>query len=59
MGNVTALLASVAGAGEILVTAASARAAGVAEDLEHRRLELKGKTEAVDVLVLGATAPSS
>lgn len=59
MVNVTARLASAAGAGEILVTAASARAAGVTHDLEHRTLELKGKSEPVEVLVLGPTAPSS
>jgi adenylate cyclase len=59
MVNVTARLASVAGAGEILVTAASARAAGVTQDLERRTLDLKGKSEAVEVLVLGPTAPSS
>ena len=51
--NVTARLASAAGAGELLVSAAAASAAGLgSEGLEHRSLELKGKTELVDVVVL-------
>jgi adenylate cyclase len=50
--NVTARLSSVAAAGEILVAAAAAVAAGLATNLERRTLELKGKTEAVDVVVL-------
>ena len=55
--NVTARLASAAAAGEILVTEAAARSAGVAVDEgprrpEHRRLDLRGKTEATDVFVL-------
>jgi len=55
MVNVAARLASEAGAGELLATVASAQAAGVPlVGLEHRHLELKGKTEVTDVVVLGA-----
>jgi adenylate cyclase len=50
--NVTARLSSVAAAGEILVGSAAAAAAGLATGLERRTLDLKGKTEAVDVVVL-------
>jgi len=52
--NVTARLASAAARGEILVTEAAARAAGVAGDAgpERRRLDLRGKSEATDVFVL-------
>lgn len=53
--NTTARLSSVAAAGEILVPIAAATASGVSMDgLERRTLELKGKTESVEVLVLGA-----
>jgi adenylate cyclase len=53
--NVTARLASAAGAGELLVTASAVSAAGLADDgLEHRSLALKGKTERTEVLVLHA-----
>lgn len=52
MVNVTARLASVAGAGEVLVTAAAAQAAGLAETLERRSLQLKGRIEPADVVVL-------
>jgi adenylate cyclase len=53
--NVAARLASVAGADEILVSLAAARAATLIEDgLERRDLELKGKSEPTPVLVLGA-----
>ena len=52
--NVTARLSSVAAAGEILVTADAATAAGLDTRLERRALELKGKTEPVEVVVLGA-----
>ena len=58
--NVTARLASAAAGGEILVTDATARAAGSdsTDRLERRRLDLRGKSEATDVFVLtlaGAT----
>lgn len=51
--NTTARLASAAGQGEILVTAAAAASAGLAADgLERRSLTLKGKSEPTDVLIL-------
>jgi adenylate cyclase len=51
--NTTARLASVAAGGEILVTVSAASAAGLpAAELEHRSLELKGKTDATEVVVL-------
>jgi adenylate cyclase len=54
--NVTARLASAAGAGELLVTAAASEAAQLdVAGLEHRSLELKGKSEATQVVVLRAT----
>jgi adenylate cyclase len=53
--NTTARLASVAGAGECLVTVVATRAAGIDPvGLEHRRLDLKGKDEPIDVVVLHA-----
>ena len=49
-----ARLASAAGAGELLVTAAAAASAQLADaGLEHRSLALKGKSELTDVVVLG------
>jgi adenylate cyclase len=50
--NTTARLASVAEAGEILVTKASAEAAGLAGGSDERHLELRGRAEPVDVVVL-------
>ena len=50
--NVTARLSSVAAAGEILVTAAAAAAAGLSADLPRRSLHLKGKSWASDVVVI-------
>ncbi len=50
--NTTARLASVAAAGEILVTASAATAARLSDDLEHRLLPLKGKSDPTDVVVL-------
>lgn len=51
--NVTARLASAAGAGELLVSLDSARAAGLdATSLEHRSLALKGKSTSTEVVVL-------
>jgi adenylate cyclase len=53
--NVTARLASSARAGELLVADAAAKLAGIdASSLERRRLELKGRTVATDVVVLTA-----
>jgi len=54
--NTTARLASEAAAGEILVTVSAAAAAHLAAGgLEHRSLQLKGKTDATDVVVLDST----
>ena len=50
--NVTARLASVAAAGEVLVTTAAAAAAGLSIDLPRRSLQLKGKSEATEVVVV-------
>jgi adenylate cyclase len=50
--NVTARLASAAGPGEILVTASAARDAGLPDDLPRRSLELKGKSQATDVVII-------
>jgi adenylate cyclase len=50
--NTTARLASAAGAGEVLVTAAAAEAAHLSTELEHRLLALKGKSQPTDVVVL-------
>jgi adenylate cyclase len=52
--NVAARLATAAGAGELLVTAAAAASAHLADaGLEHRSLALKGKSEPTEVVVLG------
>jgi adenylate cyclase len=54
--NVTARLATAAGAGEVLVTEAAARAAQLDETgLEHRALALKGKSAPTEVVVLSAS----
>lgn len=50
--NTAARLASRAGAGEILVSIDAATAAGLDPALEHRSLQLKGKTEATEVVSL-------
>jgi adenylate cyclase len=50
--NTTARLASAAGAGEILVTAAAAAAAELPATHTRRSLELKGKSGLTDVVVL-------
>ena len=57
--NIAARLSSVAAAGELIVSAATAERAGISTDgLESRRLDLKGREEPVDVFVLtAATAP--
>jgi adenylate cyclase len=53
--NVAARLSSAAGAGELLVSLSTLVAAGMTDDgLEHRSLELKGKTETTEVVVLRA-----
>lgn len=56
--NTTARLASVSAAGEVLVTMPAAAAAGLDPGLERRTLDLKGKKQATDVLVLRATDPA-
>jgi adenylate cyclase len=51
--NLTARLASLAQAGEILITEATRAAAGVPTDgLEARHIEVKGRSEPVDVWVM-------
>ena len=50
--NTAARLASVARAGEILVTTATAQAAGLDPALERRSLDLKGKQFSTEVVVL-------
>lgn len=50
--NTTARLASLAGAGEILVTIDAAAAAGLDPALERRQVELKGKQVATEVVSL-------
>jgi adenylate cyclase len=51
--NITARLASQADAGEILISDASCSASKLdLKNLEHRQLELKGKTESIGVHVL-------
>lgn len=53
--NIAARLASQAGAGEILVSDAAFSAAGLdMKDLQHRLLDLKGKSEPIGVHVLHA-----
>jgi adenylate cyclase len=55
--NTAARLASAAGAGEILVSREAADAAGLDSGaLEHRSLELKGKSAPTEVVVVTATA---
>jgi adenylate cyclase len=55
--NTAARLGSVSADGELLVSVASAERAGLAiAGLERRRLELKGRQEPVDVVVLGSGA---
>jgi adenylate cyclase len=50
--NTTARLASAARAGEILVTADAATAAGLDSGLQRRPLELKGKQQLIEVVTL-------
>ena len=53
--NTTARLASVAGSGEALISIEAAAAAVLATDgLERRHLEVKGRTQPVDVVVVRA-----
>jgi adenylate cyclase len=58
--NVAARLASAAAAGEILCTTAAARAAVLpTEKLELRRLNLRGKSEATEVVVVSGELQST
>jgi adenylate cyclase len=55
--NITARLASEAGPGEILISDASYSASNLNhENLEHRQMELKGKSEPIGVRVLHISA---
>ena len=51
--NVAARLGSDAGAGELLVSSVAWAAAGRTDQAEHRQLAVKGRTQALDVVVLG------
>lgn len=52
--NIAARLASQAGAGEILISEAAYSASGLElENLAHRQLDLKGKSESIRVRILG------
>jgi adenylate cyclase len=56
--NTAARLASGAAAGELLISADAARAAGMAsESLETRTLDVRGRTEPVEVLVEAVARP--
>jgi adenylate cyclase len=57
--NVTARLAAAASAGEVLVAADAATAAGLDPGLERRTLELKGKTAPTEVVSLTVAAEHS
>ena len=52
--NVAARLAAAAGPGEVLVTTELATAAGGTPGREHRSLQLKGRSEPTDVVVMTA-----
>jgi adenylate cyclase len=53
--NITARLASAAGAGEVIVSVAAAKAAGMPTDyLERRTVEIRGRAEPIEVIVLPA-----
>jgi adenylate cyclase len=53
--NITARLASAAVAGEVIVSVATAEAAGMATgQLERRTVEIRGRTEPIEVIVLPA-----
>jgi len=51
--NITARLASVAAAGEVIVSVATAAAAGMTNDrLERRTVAIRGRIEPIEVIVL-------
>jgi adenylate cyclase len=56
--NTAARLASAAEAGEVLVSRSAADAAGLPGPLDHRRLALRGRAEAVDVVALRPDRPA-
>ena len=57
--NTTARLASAAAAGEVLVSIAAASAAGTpTEGLERRTVQIRGRSEPLEVIVLRASAPT-
>ena len=55
--NTTARLASAAGAGEILVTVEAASSIGLDANLERRSLQVKGKEQPIDIVVVGVGVP--
>lgn len=56
--NTTARLASAAGAGEVIASVAVATAAGAAtEGLERRTVQIRGRTEPIEVVVLRPAGP--
>jgi adenylate cyclase len=56
--NVTARLAAMAAAGEVLVTVDAAKAAGLDPGTERRSVELRGKQAATEVISLRVSGPS-
>jgi adenylate cyclase len=57
--NITARLASAAVAGEVIVSVAAAKAANMASDqLERRTVDIRGRTEPIEVVVLPQVRPS-
>ena len=56
--NIAARLGGLARAGEVLVTAEAAVAAGLEADLERRSVELKGKSTSTDVVSLTVGPPA-
>jgi adenylate cyclase len=56
--NITARLASAAAAGEVIVSVAAAEDAHMATDhLERRTVEIRGRREPIEVIVIPATRP--
>jgi adenylate cyclase len=56
--NTTARLAAAAHAGEVMVSAAAAEAAGV-EGVERRTVEIRGRVEPIEVVVVRGVASST
>jgi len=57
VANITARLASAAVAGEVIVSVRAAKAANIATDqLERRTVEIRGRTEPIEVVVLPGKA---